>query len=164
MIINGIVHSHIVLSTRIEVNKPKIKLIINLPTPKYVKDVRSFLGHAGFYRSFIKDFSLICKSLGNLLIKDNVFEWIEYYEEVFVKLNNMCTFAIVIQPPDQSLPFKIICDASDYTIGVALGQIKNKKSYVIYYASKTLNNAHINYSTTKNEFLAYEKYRSYLFG
>jgi hypothetical protein len=53
---NGIVLGHIVLSTRIEVDKSKIKLIDNLPTPKSVKDVRSFLGHDGFYRRFIKRF------------------------------------------------------------------------------------------------------------
>ena len=56
MVTNGIVLGHIVLSTRIEVDKSKIKLIDNLPTPKSVKDVRSFLGHDGFYRRFIKRF------------------------------------------------------------------------------------------------------------
>jgi hypothetical protein len=64
---------HIVSSTGIEVHKSKIELIANLSTPKSVKDVRSFLGHAGFYRNFIKDFSVISKPLCNLLIKDNVF-------------------------------------------------------------------------------------------
>jgi hypothetical protein len=57
-----------------------------LPTPKSIKDVRSFLGHAGFYRRFIKYFSVVSKPLCDLLIKDNVFKWTEHYEEAFVKL------------------------------------------------------------------------------
>ena len=79
-----------------------------MPTPKSVKDVRSFLGHAGFYRRFIKDFSVISKPLCNLLTKENVFEWTEQCEEAFVKLKNLLTYAPVIQPPDWSLPFEII--------------------------------------------------------
>ena len=106
--------------------KSKIELIANLPTPKSVKDVRSFLGHAGFYRRFIKDFSVISKPLSNLLTKDNIFEWTEHCEEAFVKLKNLFTFAPVIQPPDWSLPFEIMCDASDYAVGAVLGQRKDK--------------------------------------
>ena len=74
MVTNDIVLGHIVSSTGIEVDKYKIELIANLPTPKSVKDVRSFLGHADFYRRFIKDFSVISKPLCNVLTKDNVFE------------------------------------------------------------------------------------------
>jgi hypothetical protein len=74
MITNDIVLGHIVSSKGIEVDKSKIELIANFPTPKSVKDVRSFLGHAGFYRRFIKDFSVISKPLSNLLTKDNIFE------------------------------------------------------------------------------------------
>jgi len=73
MVTNDIVLGHIVSSKGIEVDKSKIKLIANLPTPKSIKDVRSFLGHAGFYRRFIKDFSIISKPLSNLLTKDNIF-------------------------------------------------------------------------------------------
>jgi hypothetical protein len=106
--------------------------------------------------------------LSNLLIKDNIFEWTEHCEEAFVKLKNLLTFAPVIQPPDWSLPFEIMCDASDYAVGVILGQRKDKKPYVIYYASKTLNSVQMNYTTTEKELLAIvfacEKFRSYLVG
>src|SRR4030065_560854 len=98
MVTNGIVLGHIVSSKGIEVVKSKIELIANLSTPKSVKDVRSFLGHAGFYRRFIKDFSVISKPLSNLLTKDNNFEWTEHCEEAFVKLKNLLTYAPVIQP------------------------------------------------------------------
>jgi hypothetical protein len=79
MITNGIVLGHIVSSKGIEVDKSKIELIANLPTPKSVKDVRSFLGHAGFYRRFIKDFSVISKPLCNLLTKENIFQCFDEY-------------------------------------------------------------------------------------
>ena len=74
MVTKGIVLGHIVSSKGIEVDKSKIELISNLPTPKTVKDIRSFLGHAGFYRRFIKNFSAISRPLCNLLLKDSVFE------------------------------------------------------------------------------------------
>jgi hypothetical protein len=168
MVTNGIVLGHIVSSKGIEVDKSKIELIANLPTPKSVKDVRSFLGHAGFYRRFIKDFSVISKPLCNLLTKENVFEWTEQCEKAFVKLKNLLTSAPIIQPPDWSLPFEIMCDASDYAVGAVLGQRKDKKPYVIYYASKTLNSAQMNYTTTEKELLAVvfacDKFRSYLVG
>jgi hypothetical protein len=168
MVTNGIVLDHIVSSKGIEIDKSKIELIANLPTPKSVKDVRSFLRHAGFYRRFIKDFSVISKPLCNLLTKENVFEWTEQCEKTFVKLKNLLTSAPVIQPPDWSLPFEIMCDASDYAVGAVLGQRKDKKPYVIYYASKTLNSTQMNYTTTEKELLAVvfacDKFRSYLVG
>jgi len=106
--------------------------------------------------------------LSSLLTKDNIFEWTEHCEEAFVKLKNLLTSAPVIQPPDWSLPFKIMCDASDYAVGAVLGQRKDKKPYVIYYASKNLNSDQMNYTTTEKELLAAvfacEKFRSYLVG
>jgi hypothetical protein len=100
MVTNDIVLGHIVSSKGIEVDKSKIELIANLPTPKSIKDVRSFLGHAGFYRRFIKDFSVISKPLSNLLTKNNIFEWTKHCEEAFVKLKNFLASAPVIQPPN----------------------------------------------------------------
>ncbi|MDD0245744.1 RNase H-like domain-containing protein, partial [Shigella flexneri] len=70
--------------------------------------------------------------------------------------------------PDWSLPFELMCDASDYAVGAVLGQRKDKRPYAIYYASRTLNDAQLNYSTTEKELLAVvfalEKFRSYLLG
>ena len=168
MVTTGIVLGHIVSSKGIEVDKSKIELISNLPPPSSVKQVRSFLGHAGFYRRFIKDFSTISKPMCNLLAKDAPFEWTESCQKAFDKIKNMLTSAPIMQPPDWTLPFEIMCDASDYAIGAVLGQRKDKKPYVIYYASKSLNSAQMNYSTTEKELLAVvfalDKFRSYLVG
>jgi hypothetical protein len=121
-----------------------------------------------FIEGSSKDFSVISKPLCNLLTKDNVFEWTKHCEEAFVKLKNLLTSALVIQPLNWSLPFEIMCDASDYVVGAVLGQRKDKKPYVIYYASKTLNSAQMNYTTTEKELLTVvfvcEKFRSYLVG
>ena len=71
----GIVLGHLVSKRGIEVDRAKIEVITKLPPPKCVKDIRSFLGHAGFYRRFIKDFSKISKPLCKLLAKDASFEF-----------------------------------------------------------------------------------------
>ena len=76
--------------------------------------------------------------------------------------------APIIHVPDWSQPFELMCDVSNYVFGAVLGQLIDKQAYVIYYASRTLNDAQLNYSTTEKEFLAVvftlEKFRSYLIG
>ncbi|CAL8988366.1 unnamed protein product [Prunus brigantina] len=166
MVNQGIVLGHVISSKGIEVDKAKIDLIASMPSPTSVKEVRSFLGHAGFYRRFIKDFSKIARPLCNLLAKDMDFAFDQDCENAFNALKNMLTTAPIIIPPDWSLPFELMCDASDYAVGAVLGQRVDKKPHAIYYASRTLNDAQLNYSTTEKELLAVifalEKFRSYL--
>ena len=83
MVTQRIVLRHIVSREGIEVDKAKVELISNLPTPKCVKDIRSFLGHARFYRRFIRDFSAIARPLCNSLAKDVTFEWSQACEAAF---------------------------------------------------------------------------------
>ena len=71
-----VVLGHIISKKGIKVDKAKIELTSNLLIPKTMRDIRSFLGHADFYRRFIKDFSAIAKPLSKLLAKDTHFEWI----------------------------------------------------------------------------------------
>nr|XP_027123172.1 uncharacterized protein LOC113739942 [Coffea arabica] len=100
----------------IEVDKAKIDVISTLPYPASVREVRSFLGHAGFYRRFIKDFSKIGAPLFQLLQKDVSFEFDETCKGAFNKLKELLTTSPIIQPPDWNLPFEIMCDASDYAV------------------------------------------------
>ena len=168
MVTQGIVLGHVVSKNGIEVDKAKIDLIMNLPHPTNVREVRSFLGHAGFYRRFIKDFSKIALPLSQLLQKETIFEFNQDCKEAFKKLVSSLTIAPIIQPPDWTLPFEIMCDASNYAVGAVLGQRINKQPHVIHYASKTLNVTQCNYSTTEKELLAIvfalDKFRSYLLG
>ena len=94
-----------------------------------VKGVRSFLGHAGFYRRFIKDLSHIAKPLTNLLAKDTPFNFDEDCLLAFYTLKKALVTAPIIQPPNWSLPLEIMCDASDYAIGAVLGQCRDKQHY-----------------------------------
>ncbi|XP_022856137.1 uncharacterized protein LOC111377296 [Olea europaea var. sylvestris] len=132
MVQEGIVLGHRVSEKGIEVDKAKIQVMEKLPPLTSVKGVRSFIGHVGFYRRFIKDFSKITKPLCNLLMKE------------------------------------LMYDASDHAVGAVLGQRKNKIFHVIYYASRTWNDAQINYATIEKELLAvvyaFDKFRSYLVG
>ncbi|KAH9698193.1 hypothetical protein KPL71_023923 [Citrus sinensis] len=164
----NIVLGHIISSKGIEVDKAKVDLISNLPPPKTVREVRSFLGHAGFYRRFIKDFSKVSRPLCNLLAKDVPFIFNDSCLMAFEKLKQLLTSSPIIQAPNWSLPFELMCDASDYAVGAVLGQRVDRIPHVIYYASMTLNDAQLNYSTTEKEMLAVvfalEKFRSYLIG
>ncbi|CAN6691828.1 unnamed protein product [Malus baccata var. baccata] len=136
MVKQGIVLGHIISEKGIEVDKSKIDLVRYLPSPTSVREVRSFLGHAGFYRRFIKDFSKIAQPLCRLLQKEVSFEFNEACEQAFNHLKDLLTSAPIITPPDWSTPFELMCDASDYAIGAVLGQRKNKLPHVIYYASR----------------------------
>ncbi|XP_062083485.1 uncharacterized protein LOC133789741 [Humulus lupulus] len=106
MVNQGIVLGHVISVKGIEVDKAKIDLIRSLPSPTSVKEVRSFLGHAGFYRRFIKDFSTISTPLCNLLQKDVKFEFNENCLVAFNLLKESLTTAPIIQPPNWELPFE----------------------------------------------------------
>ena len=88
--------------------------------------------------------------------------------EAFDTLKQKLISACIITAPNWTLDFDIMCDASDYAVGVVLGQRKNKFFHVIHYASKVLNEAQINYATSEKELLvvmyALENFRSYLIG
>ncbi|KAM1432438.1 hypothetical protein ACFXTO_014971 [Malus domestica] len=168
MVKQGIVLGHIISEKGMEVDKSKIDLVRHLPSPTSVREVRSFLGHTGFYRRFIKDFSKVSQPLCRLLKKDVAFDFNKECTASFKQLKELLTTAPIIVPPDWNLPFELMCDASDYALGAVLGQRKGKRPHVIYYASRTLNDAQLNYSTTKKELLAIvfalDKFRSYLIG
>jgi hypothetical protein len=149
MVKHGIVLGHVISQRGIEVDKAKVDLISNLPPPRTVKEICSFLGHAGFYRRFIKDFSKIAKPLCSLLVKETPFEFDEECLKAFGALKEIMTSTPVIRPPSWDEPFEIMCDASDYAVGAVLGQRIEKLPHVIYYASKTLNDAQLNYSIEK---------------
>jgi hypothetical protein len=106
------------------VDKAKVETVEQLPPPTDVKSFRSFLGHARFYRRFIKDFSKITKPLTQLLQKNVALDFDEKCLAAFWTLKSALVSALIIQPPDWSQPFEIMCDASDYAIGAVLDQRK----------------------------------------
>ena len=141
MVNQGIFLGHVVSNKGIEVDKAKVELIFKIPPHTDVKAIRQFLGHAGFYRRFIKDFLKIGKPLYKLLEKDTKFAWDETCQKSFEELKSHLTTAPIVRAPNWQLPFEVMCDASDLAIGVVLGQREDGKPYVVYYARKTLNEA-----------------------
>ena len=168
MVQEGIVLGHRISARGIEVDRAKIEAIEKLPPPSSVKGIRSFLGHAGFYRRFIKDFSQSAKPLSNLLVQGVPFEFDSQCLHAFSVLKDKLVSAPIVVAPDWSFPFELMCDASDFAIGAVLGQKREKIVQVIYYASRTLNDAQLNYATIEKELLAivfaFEKFRPYLIG
>ena len=168
MVNQGIVLGHVIYRKGIEVDKAKIELISKLPSPTNVKIVRQFLGQESFYKRFIKDFSKIATPLYKLLEKGDKFSWDGDCQKSFEELRSHLTTAPIVRAPNWQLPFEVICDARDLSIGAVLGRREGGKSYVVYYARKTLNEAQRNYTTTEKELLAVvyalEKFRAYLVG
>ncbi|GJW04493.1 reverse transcriptase domain-containing protein [Tanacetum coccineum] len=166
MVKEGIVLGHKISKSGIKVDRTKINVIAQLPYPTNVKGLRSFLGHAGFYWRFIKDFSKIARPMTRLLIMDSKFIFSNECMQAFNVLKDKLTTAPVIVAPDWYLDFELIYDASDYVVGLVLGQRIHKKFRPIYYASKTMNDAQELYITTEKELLvvlyAFDKFRSYL--
>ena len=100
MVNQGIVLGHVISEKGIEVDKAKIELISNLPSPTNVKTLRQFLGHAGFYRRFIQNFSKIDKPLYKLLKKDAKFEWDAECQQRFEELKAYLTTALIVRAPN----------------------------------------------------------------
>lgn len=140
----------------------KIKAIQNIPVSKTVKQVRSFLGTAGWYRRFIKDFATMAAPLTDALKKGKKFEISTEALEAFNSLKRALTSA-----PDFSKRFWVQCDASDYGLGAVLYQKENDDAEKpIAYFSQKFNECQRKYSTTEKECLAavmaVKKFLSYI--
>ena len=108
----GIVLGHVISKKGIEVDKAKVHLIAHLLPPRSVKKIISFLGHAGFYRRFIQNFSKIAHPLTSLLVKDIPFVFTPECLEAFEILKKELISAPIIHAPNWSQPFELMCDAS----------------------------------------------------
>nr|GFC66558.1 reverse transcriptase domain-containing protein [Tanacetum cinerariifolium] len=166
MVKEGIVLGYKISMKGIEVDKAKIEVISKLPHPTTVKGIRSFLGHAGFYRRLIKDYSKISRPMAHLLEKNSPFILSNECIQAFRTLKDKLTEAPILIAPNWDQSFELMCDASDFAVGAVLGQRIEKHFRPIHCASKTMNQAETNYTTTEKEMLAvvyaFEKFRSYL--
>ena len=155
---------HVVSASGIWVDPSKISAILDWKPPRNVSEVRSFLGLAGYYRRFVKGFSMIATPMTRLLQKDVKFEWSEKCQKSFDQLKALLTKAPVLVQPESGKEFVIYSDASLNGLGCVLMQ----EGKVVAYASRQLKPHEKNYSTHDLELaaivFALKIWRHYLFG
>ncbi|WVZ94039.1 LOW QUALITY PROTEIN: hypothetical protein U9M48_039981 [Paspalum notatum var. saurae] len=155
---------HIVSKGEIAVDPSNVSTVTNWKVPEIPKEVRGFLGLAGYYRRFIENFSRIAKPMTSLLEKDAEFRWTNAQQAAFDELKKRLTTAPVLTLPDQQKKFIVYCDASRDGLGCVLMQ----EGKVIAYASQQLRKHEVNYPTHDLELAAVvhalKIWRHYLFG
>ena len=155
---------HLITADGIKPNPVKIEAIKNFKKLENVKDVQSFLGLAGYYRKFIKNFSSIAKPLTKLTQKDIIFDWTPNCEKAFYDLKHALTTAPVLKFPNFKEQFLLTTDASNQGLGAVLSQ----NGHPCLFISRTLNKAEENYTTSEKELLvivwAMKRLRQYLLG
>ena len=141
---------HIVSKEGIQVDPKKVKVIIEWKPPRNVTELRSFLGLAGYYRRFVKGFSMTAVPMTRLLQKNIKFEWSEKCQVSFDKLKAFLTEALVLTQPTYGKEYMIFSDASLNKIGCVLMQ----EGKVVAYAPRQLKPHEKNYSTHDLELAA----------
>ena len=163
---------HVISASGIATDGGKTRAVKEFPVPKNVKDLRSFLGLASYYRGFMQNFSRIAEPLYTLLRKGVEFEWNEERQKALDALKERLTTAPVLSYPDFTQPFILETDASYAGLGAVLTQAKMEKghlrSHPIAYASRSLTPAERHYGVTELEALAVvwapRHYRVYCLG
>jgi transposase InsO family protein len=159
---------HVVNKNGVAPDPGKVFVIKNFPKPRTVKEVRSFLGLSGYYRAFIQNYAAMSRPLTQLTKKDVPFVWSENQQQSFEKLKAALTSQSVLAHPRFDQPFILSTDASDYAISAILSQLHGGKERPISFASRMLNAAERNYSTTEKELLAVvfgtQIHRCFLYG
>ena len=152
----------------IESSPDKVKAVENFLTPQSVKDFRSFLGLASFYRRFLPHFADIAKALTQITKKDKIWDWNQESQESFDKLKSKLSNTPVLAFPDFKAPFILKTDASTVGLGAVLSQVQEGIERHISFASRQLNKAESAYSASELETLAVvwvtKYFRCYLYG
>ncbi|KAL0313333.1 UNVERIFIED_CONTAM: Retrovirus-related Pol polyprotein from transposon [Sesamum radiatum] len=155
---------HVVSKEGVQPDPAKVKAILEWEPPKNVSEVRSFLGLAGYYRRFVKDFSVVAKPLTNLLKKNAPFNWNDRCAQSFEELKRRLTSAPILALPSGDGGYVVYTDASRQGLGCVLMQ----HGKVIAYASRQLRPHEMNYPTHDLELAAIvhalKIWRHYLYG
>jgi hypothetical protein len=153
---------HTISSQGVATDPAKVQVIVDWPMPKSVKELRSFLGLAGYYRKFVKHFGIIAKPLTNLLKKNTMYVWTHEHDQAFSALKTAMSTAPVLALPDFSQPFAIETDACAMGVGAVLLQ----RGHPLAFISKALGPKNQGLSTYEKEYLAIlvavEQWRHYL--
>ena len=120
-----------------------------------MRDIRSFIGLAGYYRRHVPNFAMLAQTLTNLTKNDVPFEWKKEHQIVFEELKRILGTEPLLIYPDFTQPFIVACDASTKALGATLSQMYNGEERPIAYCSRQLNSAETKYSVTELELLAF---------
>jgi hypothetical protein len=168
MLTEGIVLGHHISRSGMRVDPENFYIVTQIRIPSSQKEVPSFLGHAGYYRGFIPNFTSLATLLFKLLSKEAEFKWDDECQISFEILKQNLSTTPVLRGPNWSLPFHICTDASDTALGEVLGQRENQMPYDIYFVSENLSLAEVNYMVTEKELRvvvhAINKFRHYIKG
>ena len=152
----------------IKMNDDKVQAILEWPTPKTVRGVRSFLGLANFYQRFIKDYAQVARPLNDLTKKDQAFKWKKPQQIAFDLLKQWFTTAPILVFPDIDKQFRLETNASDFTTGTVLSILKDEKWHPVAYSSHSMSPKEHNYPIADKEMLSVisslEEWRHYLEG
>ena len=160
---------HVISQQGVQMDPEKVRIIMEMPRPNSVPDIKSFLGMASYYRNFVENFSKIAQPLNKLTPKDEPFVWSRDQEEAFVTLKNRMSTQPIVCHYDHQLPVELRTDACGHAIGAILLHVfPDKTRRVIAFASRSLTKCEPNYAITEKECLAIvwavEKFRMYLLG
>lgn len=160
---------YVITKNGIRTDEEKIEKIKNFPQPKTLKQIRSFIGLASYYRRFIKNFAATARPLHEQTKTTKSITWNQDTTDAFIKLKQELTQAPTLRRADFSKPFLIVCDASQKGLGTILSQLDDEgKEHPVIYASRGLKNSEQNYGATKLECLALvwslQIFRPYLLG
>jgi hypothetical protein len=139
---------------KVEPRMKTVQALLDFPKPMDQKQLRSYLGLAGYYRKFIPHFAQIAACLTNLLKKGVKFQWTPETEKAFLDLKSRLASKPILRPPDFTLPFCLAVDASAVAIGANLFQVIDSIEHPVCYYSKRLNIHQQRYSTVEKEALA----------
>ena len=145
---------HIVTSEGVRPDPSTVTAIQNYPRPGTIKEVRSFVGLASYYRRHVPNFAKLVQPITSLTRKDKRFEWSNDQEESFQKIKEILSTEPLLIYPDFSQPFILTCDASNTAVGAILSQERDGDEQPVAYCSRQLNSAERNYNCTERELLA----------
>ena len=159
---------HICTPLGIRPDPKKIRAIALYPVPKTVKDIRAFIGLAGYYRRHVPNFAGLAKPLTTLTKKDVPFVWTHECQQAFEELKRILSTEPLLIYPDFLQPFIVACDTSTKAVGAVLSQLRSGEERPIAYCSRQLNSAESKYGVTELELLAFifatKQFRCYLYG
>jgi len=159
---------HVCTPLGIRPDPKKVRAIEEYPVPRTIRDVRAFIGLAGYYRRHVPNFAGLAKPLTTLTKKDVSFVWTPECQQACGELKKILSTEPLLIYPDFSQPFIVACDSSTKAIGAVLSQERDGKEHPIAYTSRQLNSAESKYSVTELEMLAFlfatKQFRCYLYG